>query len=137
MEKLRLRARLGAGSDDVRTQICQVPYHAAPVPRRCDRSVHLRGTGSTHGMRFGWERGRALRSSFATAHRAGPLVRSVDLPIDLSRGRAASWATAVRKDVGGSARPLSVRLPNLIHMAMSHGAPVERRWVNRVVWRGS
>ena len=77
-----------------------------------------------------------LSSRLAATHLNGPNLGKINVPINLSCDQAANWATAVRKDVGGSASPLSVRMPSLIHIAMSHRAPVERREVGRAVWRG-
>ena len=77
-----------------------------------------------------------LSSRLAATHLNASNLGTMSLPIKISFGRAANWATAVQKDVGGSASPLSVRLPSLIHIAMSHRAPVERREVGRAVWRG-
>ena len=51
-----------------------------------------------------------LSSRLAATHLNGPNLGKMTMLINLSLGRAANWATAVRKDVGGSARRLSARL---------------------------
>ena len=65
----------------------------------------------TRHVRFGRERGRVLSYRFAAAHLAGPQLRDIDLPIDLSHGRAANRATAVPFGRWWTGRPIPGKLP--------------------------
>ena len=67
----------------------------------------------TRHVRFGRERGRVLSYRFAAAHLAGPQLRDIDLPIDLSHGRAANRATAVPFGRWWTGRPTSYTGPTL------------------------